>query len=83
MGYSLHSNFQELIDFVKSICPGKISTEHRNKSDKKIKKIDLIKDDFVEMNDLRRMEQDGINILIEKYTMTETLSEEYFAIDVI
>ena len=42
-----------------------------------------MRENFVSMNDLRNMEQEGIRILISRYTTIESLSKEYSNMNVI
>jgi len=76
VGYSLHSNFEEIHAFVKSIKPGKITTQWKTQS----KKLPVEKISQKQLNHfefLKSFQQSGLSKLVDAYTDPSKLSDEY------
>ncbi len=76
VGYSLHSNFEELYAFVKSIKPGKISTQWQTQRNK-LPVDKLNQQQLNQFQYLKSFKQSGLPRLVDKFTDPEKLSDEY------
>ena len=74
--YSLHSNYKEIEDFVKSICPGKLIkiVENQGRVSDKIYNVKTFKG---YMTTLQHLKQRGDEIIRKKYEKTGEFSENY------
>lgn len=76
VGYSLHSNYVEITQFVKSIMPGKITTDFKTQANKKSQE-ELEKAGITNKFDyLRSIKQDGLYFL-SKFCDFSRMSQEY------
>mmetsp|Transcript_11933 Transcript_11933/g.10303 ORF Transcript_11933/g.10303 Transcript_11933/m.10303 type:complete len:91 (-) Transcript_11933:703-975(-) len=75
VGYSLHSNYEEITQFVKSIMPAKITTDFKTQEKKKPVE-ELEKDGVNKFQLLRSMKQNG-RYFLSKFEDFSQASEEY------
>lgn len=73
--YSLHSNFEEIEKFVRSVCPGvlKCVVKHHGKSEK----INKIREYSSYVITLQHLKQRGYDFFLKNYVDKTCLSEEY------
>jgi len=76
VGYSLHSNFEELYAFVKSIKPGKMTTQWQTQRNK-LPVDKLNQQQLNQFQFLKSFKQSGLPRLIDKFTDPSKLSDEY------